>query len=169
MVSFSQKSLHAARDSPVAVRLTLPNSEYTPSILPEGPLDFLVATRVALNLPSPKRTTCGWQGSSSASSVPMPKTPVDEHYSATLGQNDVGAAREILPVKAEPKPNSVQKRADHFLGLCVLPADAAHQPTALLLREDISHSTSRRALVGSEAMPPPAVGQSASVRRLRLA
>lgn len=60
----------------------------------------------------------------------MPETAVHEHDRAQSGKHDVGLARQIKTVDAEPEATPVQETTDQFLRFRVTATNPGHHAAA---------------------------------------
>lgn len=61
----------------------------------------------------------------------MPETTVNLNDLAQPGERHVWTARQVPPMKAEPKAEPVGQTAHHQFWTCVLASDTAHERAAL--------------------------------------
>lgn len=97
----------------------------------------LVPRNVLLELFRPEflpRLGCGCP---LAAFVPMPKATVHEHHGAVSWQDQVGFARQVLGVEAEPESIAVEKTSNDSLRLGILGTDAPHNVGPLLLGKNV--------------------------------
>lgn len=64
---------------------------------------------------------------------------MNEQHNSSSRENQVWFSRQVLPVKSESKPLSVQMLSDQHFGLGVLALDAGHHSASGLGIDDICH------------------------------
>lgn len=96
-----------------------------------------VSSGVAFEFGDPKFTAVGWGRAVLAAPVAMPEAAMNEDNSFVFGQDDVGTAREVFPVKPKTITHSVEERPDEEFRFRVLPPDAGHVARALRRCEPI--------------------------------
>jgi hypothetical protein len=74
--------------------------------------------------------------------MPVPKTAIHENDLAEAWKHDVGTAGKALAVEAKTISNAVDQASHGQFGARIDAPDLAHDPTALLGAELISHARS---------------------------
>jgi len=98
-----------------------------------------VARLVALELVEPKIRTAGRGRRAHATLMPVPKAAMDEDRGAEPRQGHVRSTRQVRPVQAEPKPQSVKRTPQGKLRLGVESRNLRHDLRARLRIDDIGH------------------------------
>jgi len=70
----------------------------------------------------------------------MPETAVDEYRFAARAKDQIRFAWKVFSMKPVSIPHSMNKAADHHLGLHVFRPDTAHIPTSPFLRDLVGHA-----------------------------
>lgn len=97
--------------------------------------------------------------SEEVAAVAVPETSVNENDGPKSWEDDVGPARQILPVQAISEAHPVKCRADCQLRLRVLPPNACHHPAANSRGDDIGwHHSAAIPGSGSASSPCIAIG-----------
>jgi hypothetical protein len=71
--------------------------------------------------------------------MPVPKASVHEDNTFVFRQHDVWPTRQALLVEAEAIAKTMKHAAHEHLGCCVLPANSAHIPAAVLSCQAVAH------------------------------
>lgn len=108
--------------------LTLPNDMAVPAGSFQCGKVSLVAIDVLPELPCPELRSCLGGGSIAAARVSMPEAAVHENASFPLWQDNVWSSRQVLPVKPEAVPASMEEFANSNLRLRISPGYPAHHP-----------------------------------------
>ena len=124
--------------------LAFPHHNNLPPQLAEFTTHAAVALDVGLELGVPERSIGLRCCRVAAAGVAVPEAAMDEDDHAMPGQHDVGLAREVLAMQAEPVAHPVQGRSDEPLRSCVLAADAGDVPAAVGFGDPV-HGVSARA------------------------
>lgn len=116
--------------------LTLPDSNYTPAIIPQRGTRLDITSDIGRKLTEPKLSACFWDVCVTAT-MAMPKTAVYKYYGPPTRQYNIGATRQVTPMKPKPKTETVQDFSHNQLWNSVACADPAHVPTAVCFRNTI--------------------------------
>jgi len=119
--------------------LAFPDRDHAPTETAQGGGMPLVAGGVAFEFFAPPRAAGFWNACGCAVSVEMPEAPVHKNTNTQTRENDVGIAGKIAAVKPEAVSHRMQHAANDQLGLGILPANPAHQATALLWTQSVCH------------------------------
>src|SRR4030042_3012908 len=134
---FAQAMLQLGRISCPA----FPDYKHSPAHGPEG---FDVPS-VPINIPPtlllPKVRVGGRTNPSILAPVLVPETPVDQDHLAMTRKDNIGRARQVSPVQAEPVAHAMNNPAHNDFGLCVLATAARHTVCPLVFGGTISIST----------------------------
>ena len=98
------KLLDASGQALRGPRIAFPNNDRSPAVLLQLASGLDVALDIAAELGAPVFRPGFRPGGQPASGMLVPEAAVDEHCGAIPGQDNVGIAREILPVKPEAEP-----------------------------------------------------------------
>ncbi len=103
-------------DKRLVRRLTFPNHKHVPTQAPKSLRHAAISSDVAIELFRPKFHARLWHRRSFALCVAMPEAAMHEYDGFEPGKNDIGAARQILPVKAKPKTQGMSDAPHRYLG-----------------------------------------------------
>src|ERR1035437_7868938 len=70
----------------------------------------------------------------------VPETAVHKHDRSETGEDQIGAARQVLAVEPEAQPSTVQAGAQCEFWLGVASSDAAHVEPSLFEGQNVGHT-----------------------------
>lgn len=98
----------------------------------------MVALSISGKFQLPKASVLLRQTRSLTAFMLVPKAAVDKDYGAIFGKDDVGAPRQIAPMKPKAISHCVENRSHPKFRRGVAIPDPAHNLASLPLRKDIS-------------------------------
>jgi len=119
--------------------LAFPDRDHAPTEAAQGGGVALVAGGVAFEFFAPPRPAGFWNAGVFAIPMEMPEAPVHENADPVARENNVGISRKVAAVKPEAVAHGMQHAANDHLRLGILPANPAHQATALLWTQSVCH------------------------------
>lgn len=140
--------------------LALPNHQHGPSRL----VQFLPRLGVPLHgrveLIAPEFNTTGRHSRPTTARVSVPEATVDEHDNAPRSEYQIGAARQVAPVKAEPKAMAMKVVAHGQFGLRVFRPNPGHDLASFFCRKGVHvlrlppHEGAQQLLLGFQISLP---------------
>src|SRR6266550_2635003 len=89
-------------------RLAFPDDQNSPPVGPKRLFRFRVAPNIFFKFFDPVLGSGFWGCSSSTGFVTMPKASMHEDYLFVSGEYQVGAARQVSPMKSKAEPERVR-------------------------------------------------------------
>jgi len=119
--------------------LAFPDRDHAPTEAAQGSGVAFVAGGVAFEFFAPPRPAGFWNSSVLAVPMEVPEAPVHENADPVARKNNVGIAGKVSAVQPEAVSHRMQHAANGQLWLGILPANPAHQATALLWTQSVCH------------------------------
>ena len=119
--------------------LTFPHHEDIPPQLPERGLGLSVSLPIPLELWQPVVGSALRLPCQAAANVLMPEAAMNEDDLSQPGKDQIGSARQITAVQAEPVSQAMSRPPDRELRLRVRLCDAPHLGATLFWRNPVGH------------------------------
>jgi len=129
------KSFHRRRP----LQPALPDYKDPPAGLQKIGHGLSVPDDIHLELTFPEFNIARRYGCILAVLMPMPVTPVNEHYRAMARKNKIGCPRQFFCMEPVAQPQSMQKVSDQDFWPGILAADACHHARSDFRRDDVCH------------------------------
>ena len=120
-------------------RFTLPYDENPPAQASQRFFVTPVSGDVAGEFLRPERDAGFGRIGVSASAVPVPEAPVNEHRQPVPRENQVGAAGKVFPMQAIAESQTVCNATDDAFGAGVTTLDSGHHLASSLAVDNIRH------------------------------
>lgn len=135
---------------PCLARGALPHDEDPPAHFSQLQSNSMVSLHVCRKLAFPKDAIRRGCGGISATSMTMPKAPMDKQHRSILGKDQVRPAGQVPTMKTKPQTRPMEKTTYCKFRRSVTPLDAGHHPASGLAVDYISHLAR---FIGSSAWP----------------
>jgi hypothetical protein len=112
-------------------RFAFPHDKYTPPEVVKGLLHLVITGDIPVELRHPELNPAFGGVSKPTTVVPMPEAAVDQEGELSAGQNYVGSAWKVSPMKPETQSQPVQYSTDGDLGSGVPLPDPRHHSASL--------------------------------------
>lgn len=141
LLGWPQKLQYSPLGSIYVLRFAFPDNQRLPSKRAQGTPHRAISLTVPRKLRQPVPPIRPGKPCDLASSVLMPKAPVNKDDLVSRGEHQIWLSWETSLVQPEPIPQAVNKRADRQLGRHALASYSAHVLAAPLWRQAVQRST----------------------------
>lgn len=160
--TLSQKTCDSFSQFFAVLQLTLPDHQTLPALPPKINNSLLVPQIVAVELSIPVFRVASWP-SSILTGVAVPETAVHQDDRSVLGQHNVGLARKVATVKAEPVSKIVQNPSQFDLWYRIGRMDLRHYFATPCLGDHVCHMLMSQTAEGSAEPPRDVVLRSSTL------